>query len=93
MAQIPENLLAKLPKIGKEAMRAIQEGVAANHPVAFLEQLGIGQRLINLLETQGISTLGDLMRRKKEDLLEFPNFGEKQLVVLFTALSKYDNLD
>ena len=99
MAQISQGLLSKLPTIGKEALEAIQIGVADGHPIAYLEQLKVGgvtcvgQRLINLLEEQGVSTLADLMQRNKQQLLGFENFGEKQLILLFKALSVYHQLD
>ena len=82
----------KLPKIGKKALNAIQKGVEEGHPISYMEQLGIGQRLINLLEQEGIQEIGDLMRKKKEDLSGYKNFGEKQLQSLFKALANYHKM-
>lgn len=82
-----------LPQISKEALVAIKKGVEEKHSVSNLEELGVSQRLINLLESNGIRDLSVLMTHKKENLLSIPNFGKRQLFILFSALSKYDELD
>lgn len=82
-----------LPEIGKEALKAIRVGVEEQHPICCMEQLGVGQRLINLLEGEGITTLDSLMQKRKEELLKFKNFGDKQLQTLFTALARYHMLE
>lgn len=82
--------IAKLPSPKGKALEALVNGVAQRHSISNLEQLGVSQRLINLLESQDINNLEDLLLKRKEDLLSIPNFGEKQLFVLFNALSKYD---
>lgn len=82
-----------LPKISNEALISIKKGVDEKHSISNLENLGASQRLINLLEYNGISDLGKLMLQKKEDLLSIPNFGEKQLFILFSALSRYGELE
>lgn len=79
----------KLAEIGKEAQKAIRNAVFEKHPVSNLEQLGVSQRLINLLQTNGINHMGDLLENKRESLMKLQNFGEKQMQVLFDALSKY----
>jgi len=81
-----------LPEISNEALEAIKIGVEENHSISNLEQLGVKQRLINLLESNGITNLGHLLAQKKETLLSFSNFGEKQLVSIFEALSKYNTI-
>lgn len=88
-----EELLSKLPEIGQKAQQAIAVGVREGHHVSRLEELGVSQRLLNLFEEHGIEDLGDLMKLNKTDLLSFTNFGEKQLLILFEALSKYHLLD
>jgi DNA-directed RNA polymerase alpha subunit len=90
---INEKTLSKLPAIPAEAIAAIKKGVEEKHSVSNLEQLGINQRLINLLESHGIRNLEQLMTHRKENLLNIPNFGERQLVTLFQALSKYNELE
>lgn len=80
------------PKISVDALKAISVGVEEKHSITNLEKLGVRQRLINLLESNGITDLGQLMYKKKEDLLRLPNFGEKQLFTLFECLSKYHTL-
>lgn len=82
-----------LPQIGEMALAAIHVGVEEQHPICCMEQLGVGQRLINLLESEGITTLEDLMHKRKEDLLSYKNFGEKQLHTLFKALAHYHKLE
>lgn len=81
-----------LPKISSEALEAIKIGVEENHSISNLEQLGVKQRLINLLELNEITDLGQLLSVKKEALLSLPNFGEKQLFSIFEALSKYHTI-
>ena len=81
-----------LPKISNDALGAIKIGVKENHSISNLEQLGVKQRLINLLELNGVTDLGHLLSLKKEALLSFPNFGEKQLFSIFEALSKYHTI-
>ena len=83
---------AGFSKISAEALDAIRIGVEEKHSITNLEQLGLRQRLINLLESHGITDLSHLMYKKKEELLKLPNFGEKQLFTLFECLSKYHTL-
>ena len=83
----------KLPEIGKKAREALAEAAYRKDPVSNLEELGIGQRMINLLNDNQIQTLGDLMNRRCEELLSIPNFGERQLYKLFSALSNYHLLE
>jgi DNA-directed RNA polymerase alpha subunit len=84
---------SNLPKISLDALAAIKKGVQEKHSISYLENLGISQRLINLLESHGIRDLEQLMFHKKENLLSIPNFGKKQLFILFDALSKYHELE
>jgi DNA-directed RNA polymerase alpha subunit len=87
-----KNKFEKLPKISNDALIAIRIGVEQKHSISNLEKLGIKQRLLNLLECNSITDLSKLMNLKKEDLLKLPNFGEKQLFMLFEGLSNYHNL-
>jgi DNA-directed RNA polymerase alpha subunit len=87
------KLFSKLPKISTDALESIKNGIEENRSISDLEQLGVSQRLINLLESNGISKLEDLMNKKKEELISMPNFGEKQLEILFKALSNYHYID
>lgn len=82
----------KLPLISHEAAEAIAQAVKDRHPVSNLEELGIGQRMINLFQSNGIQDMNDLMHKKRQELMQIQNFGEKQLIALFDALSKYHNL-
>lgn len=79
----------KFPQIGQEAWLAISEGVERKDPVSNLEQVGVGQRMINLLHDHKIYDMEDLVARRPEELLGMNNFGERQLQSLFSALSKY----
>jgi len=74
-------------------LEAIRKGVQENHSVSNLEQLGVSQRLINLLESNGIRDLSVLLTHQKENLLSIPNFGKRQLFILFSALARYNELD
>jgi DNA-directed RNA polymerase alpha subunit len=83
----------KLSEINKEALRAISIAVKEKHPVSILEQLGVNQRLINLLNSNGIQDMSDLLHKSKDDLLNLQNFGTKQLQILFQAISKYHTIE
>jgi DNA-directed RNA polymerase alpha subunit len=84
--------IPKVPEIPDKAKLAIQKGVEEEHHVCLMEELGLTQRMLNLFEDHGITHLKDLMGKKKEDLLDLPNFGDKQLILLFDCLSRYDKL-
>ena len=73
-------------------MAAISVAVNERHPISNLEELGVGQRMINLLQTNGVNDMNDLMHKEKDQLLKMQNFGQKQLHLLFDALSKYHSL-
>lgn len=79
----------KLAEISKEADEALRIAALERHPVSNLEQIGISQRVINLLQSNGINDMLDLLSVKKEILLKFQNFGPRQLQMLFEAMSKY----
>jgi DNA-directed RNA polymerase alpha subunit len=79
--------------MSQEAERAISEAVRNKHPVSNLEQLGVGQRMINLLHDNRIYDMEDLLNKRKEDLLSLPNFGEKQLEKIMAALCNYHLVD
>jgi DNA-directed RNA polymerase alpha subunit len=79
----------KLAEISKEADEALRIAAIERHPVSNLEQIGISQRVINLLQSNGINDMLDLLSIKKESLLKFQNFGPRQLQMLFEAMSKY----
>jgi hypothetical protein len=64
-----KNNSSTLPKISEEALLAISRGVEQKHSISNLEKLGIKQRLINLLESHGITELGQLMNYKLFDCL------------------------
>lgn len=75
--------------IGKEAADAIFNAVKNKHPVSNLEQLGVGQRMINLLHDNRIYDMEDLMSKKREELMSMSNFGSRQMDKLLSALSNY----
>ena len=51
-------------------------------------ELGLSVRTTNCLDEQGISTIGDLLACRREDLLLIANFGEKTLEDVYKALEK-----
>jgi len=51
-------------------------------------ELGLSVRTTNCLDEQGICTIGDLLARQREDLLQIANFGEKTLEDVYQALEK-----
>ncbi len=53
-----------------------------------LAELGLSVRTTNCLDEQGVSTVEDLLKWRREDLLAIPNFGEKTLEEVLNALQK-----
>ncbi len=53
-----------------------------------MAEIGLSVRTTNCLDEQGISTVADLLRCKRSDLLNIPNFGEKTLEEVFDALER-----
>ena len=53
-------------------------------------QLGLPVRTTNCLDDYGITTVGDLLKCSREELLRVPNFGEKTLEEVLKALEKLD---
>ena len=51
-------------------------------------ELGLSVRTTNCLDEQGISTIGDLLACRREDLLRIANFGEKTLEDVYRALER-----
>lgn len=56
---------------------------------AKIEDLGLTSRTVNALSLGGIRTVGGLMRKKEEDLLELSGLGEKGIKEIRRALSNY----
>ncbi len=52
-------------------------------------EMGLPVRTTNCLDEQGITTIGDLLRCTREELLAVPNFGEKTLEEVYKALEKF----
>ena len=53
-----------------------------------LAEIGLSVRTTNCLDEQGVSTVADVLRCKRSDLLNIPNFGEKTLEEVFDALER-----
>ena len=51
-------------------------------------EMGLPVRTTNCLDEYGISTIGDLLKCTREELIAVPNFGEKTLEEVFKALEK-----
>lgn len=81
-----------LASISDEALDALTKAAEENHPISNLEELGVNQRMINLLQLNGINDMNELMNKSRDQLMSIQNFGEKQLFVLFEAMSKYHSL-
>lgn len=80
-------------KISQEAHKALIIASDEEHPVSNLEQLGVNQRMINILQLNNINQMDQLLQKKPEDLLSLNNFGQRQLKILLEALSKYNLID
>ena len=72
-------------RINPEVIRRseMQKKLAMN-----IAQLELSVRTTNCLEEHGITTVGELLKRQRKDLLDIPNFGEKTLEEVFNALLK-----
>jgi len=84
--------LPQVPKIPEQALEAICQGIEDEHPVCNLEPLlpkESAQRLINILEGDGILTLEHLMSKTQKYLMALENLGPKGLIRIFEALAKY----
>jgi len=81
--------------VPEPAQKAIAQGVKRGDAVAELEYLGLPVRTINMLEHSKyqITRLDQLMSRRREELLEIPNFGQNTLTELLDCLSRYNELD
>lgn len=51
-----------------------------------LAELNLQVRTTNCLEDHGISTVGELLKHSPDELLSFPNFGQRTLDEVFLAL-------
>jgi DNA-directed RNA polymerase alpha subunit len=80
-------------KITNEARVAIAAAVDEKHSVFCLEQLGVSARLLNLLYSNGIRTLGDLMDKSPDYVLGLPNLGRGQFNSIMNALAKYHTIE
>lgn len=80
-------------KISKKSMAAINEAVDEGHSIFCLEQLGVSQRVINLLYDNEIRSVADLVNNLPEQLMSIPNFGEANLRSVIQALSNYDKIE
>lgn len=76
-------------KISEETYKALTIASEEGHPVSNLEQLGVNQRMINILQLNNINEMGELLQKKPEDLLSLNNFGKRQLNLLLDAIAKY----
>ena len=53
-----------------------------------LAEIGLSVRTTNCLDDQGISTVADLLKCRRQTLLNIPNFGAKTLDEVFKALER-----
>lgn len=80
-------------KIPKEAMIAISDAVKEKHSIFCLEQLGVSQRVINILYDNGIRSVADLVEKSPDQLLSISNFGKSHLKAVLGSLSKYHTIE
>lgn len=80
-------------RMSADAMAAVEGAVKEGHSVFCLEQIGVPQRVINLLYDSGIKSVSDLVSRSSDQLLKIPNMGKAQLAVVLEALSKYHTIE
>ena len=58
--------MSKLAKVNNDSLKALTIAANEKHPVSMLEQLGVGQRLINLLHSNNVFTMFDLLNKSKQ---------------------------
>lgn len=80
-------------QISEETRIALSLAVAEKHSVSNLEQVGVSQRLINLLQANGINSMEDLLNKERSDLMKIQHFGTKQMDAVLRALSMYHTVD
>lgn len=80
-------------EISAEAMEAICTAADEKHSVFCLEQLGVPQRVINLLYDSGIRNMCELMSKSPEQLMAVQNFGRAHMDSIMRALSRYHKIE
>lgn len=76
-------------QISEETRIALSLAVAEKHSVSNLEQVGVSQRLINLLQANGINSMEDLLNKERSELMKIQHFGAKQMDAVLRAISMY----
>ncbi|NBT57387.1 hypothetical protein EBT16_01240 [bacterium] len=80
-------------QISEETKVALSTAIAEKHSISNLEQVGVSQRLINLLQTNGINSMEDLLNKERSDLMKIQHFGVKQMEAVLRAISMYHTVD
>lgn len=55
-----------------------------------VEELGMGNRVMNVLKKKNLHTLNDLVNKSEEEMLQYPNFGKVSLKEVKDRLKEYD---
>lgn len=55
-----------------------------------VEELGMGNRVSNVLKNKNINTLRDIVKYSEEEMLNFPNFGKVSLKEVTDRLAEYN---
>jgi DNA-directed RNA polymerase alpha subunit len=76
-------------QISEETITALSLAVAEKHSVSNLEQVGVSQRLINLLQASGINSMEDLLNKERSELMKIQHFGAKQMDAVLRAIFMY----
>ncbi|REJ65880.1 MAG: DNA-directed RNA polymerase subunit alpha [Planctomycetota bacterium] len=75
--------MSRIPiPVGHDNVQSLDERLAMS-----TAEIGLSVRTTNCLEERGIFTVGDLLHRTPDDLLEISNFGEKTLQEVYQALA------
>lgn len=85
-----KQLQAILPEVqvSSEAAEPKEEKDMTNVLKTRIDALSLSQRTINALTSENIRTVGGLVRKKEEDLLEIKSMGEKGISEIKKALEK-----
>ena len=84
---IKSNVEIDAVEKARKAAAAARESLTAE---SGLDSLGIATRALNVLQTADISTVGALLARSEEELLEVSGFGAKSLSELLVRLKEFE---
>ena len=74
---------------GEESKIGDEKGRIRDILKILVEELGMGNRVMNVLNKKNIKILGDLVSKSEEEMMQYPNFGKVSLKEVKERLSEY----